>query len=105
MWAKGMTLRKVMPSRETEIKYIGDCRRGKRRDNTKLAEQKSPIVFIFFLISQMLIVRSIRGVILKLPLSGNSKIYEVDLTFLIGIRARCQPSVCTIIFKCFPSIF
>lgn len=81
-----------------------DCRRGKRRDNTKISEQKSPIVFIF-LISGMLTVISIRGVILNPPLTGNSKIYEADLTFLIGIHARCQPSVCTIILKCFPIIF
>lgn len=78
LWAKGMALRKVMTYRETEIKCTGDCRRGKRRDNTKLAEQMISVVFIFFLISGMLIVGSITGVILNPPRSGNSKIYEVD---------------------------
>ena len=74
----------------------------------KLSEQKSPIVCLFvclFLISGILAVVSRRGVIFNPLLSGNIKIYKTDLIFLIGIHARCQPSVCTIIFKCFPIIF
>ena len=34
--------------------------------------------------------------------SGNTNIYGTDLTVLIEIHAGCQPSVCTIVFKCFP---
>lgn len=54
-----------------------------------------------FLISAILIVESMKGTSNPL-LSGNTKIYETDLTVLIGIHAGCQPSVCTIVFECFP---
>lgn len=56
---------------------------------------------VFFKISAIPIVESIQGISNPL-LSGNIKIYDTDLTILTGIYARCQPSVCTIVFKCFP---
>lgn len=49
-----------------------------------MSEQDSQL-FLFFVISGMLIEESMRGIISNLPLSGNTKIYEIDLTVLMGI--------------------
>lgn len=62
------------------------CRRRKEKKKTKQdCQNKSLNCFYFFVISGMLIEESLRGIISNLQLSGNIKIYETDLTVLIGI--------------------
>lgn len=94
------------PAYDQATKMHGDYRSGERRKRQQeIVRTKVAGIFFFpFLMSGMLIIESVSGVITNAVLSGNIKIYKIDITVLQGIPPRCQPSRCMIILKCF-SVF